>query len=257
MWVFLLEGDIIDFYKLRAIFKHLTSSKTSAAMGNLAYLAILALAPTIILTTSLLNILSNYFDLTHIGSLKKIISLSNTLNLNQTTSLFINLICINLLSSGIFSLLTIFEKMYHFKFKNYLRKKLYSLGLSLILLLEIISVIILTFFITQISFFRRIDFIINLLTIFISILTFYKFATFQKVKNLYSGAIISSLILTIFLNFFYYIINNFSNMKSYYGLLAPIIIAILLIYYSCYIIYFGILLNVEFQQKNEYSKKKQ
>ena len=82
-----------------------------------------------------------------------------------------------------------------------------------------------------------------------SILIFYKFSTFQKIKHLYSGALISSFFLTIFLNFFYYIINNFSNMHSYYGLLSPIIITILLIYYSCYIIYLGILLNVEFAKK--------
>ena len=239
----------MSFNRLKIIFKNLLSEKTSITIGNLAYLAILALAPTIIIATSILNILSNYFFLNDIPSISKIYSISRTLNLNQTTSIFINIICINLLSSGIFSLLTSFEHIYKFQFKNYIRKKLYSLALSLILLLAIITIIILTFFLTKYTIFKSIDFLITLLAIFISILTFYKFSTFQKLKNLYSGALISALFLTIFLNFFYYVINNFSDMKSYYGLLAPIIIAILLIYYSCYIIYLGILLNVEFSKK--------
>lgn len=218
-------------------------------MGNLAYLSILALAPTIILTTSILSLVNSYINLSAQPTFRKIFSISNALNLNHTTSLFINLICINLLSSGIFSLLSIFEKIYDYKFKNYIRKKLYSVALSLILLLEIITILFTSFFITRHHFFKSISFIITLTTILISLLSFYKFATFQKIKHLYPGALISSLTLTVFFSFFYYIIENFSNINSYYGLLTPIIIAILLIYYSCYIIYFGILLNVEFQQK--------
>ena len=239
----------INFNKVKIIFKNLTSEKTSTVIGNLSYLAILALAPTIIITTSLLNILSNYFSLNSIPSFKKIYTISNILNLNQTTSFLINIICINLLSSGIFALLSVFEKIYHFQFKNYIRKKLYSLALSFTLLLIIISLITLTFFISKYEYLQNIDFLITLTAIFLAILSFYKFSTFQKLKNLYAGALISSFFLTIFFNFFYYIINNFSNVISYYGFLAPIIIAVLLIYYSCYIIYLGVILIVEFSKK--------
>jgi uncharacterized BrkB/YihY/UPF0761 family membrane protein len=250
MWVFLSKGAYtIYFTKIKFLIKNLFSERTSTIIGNLSYLSILALAPTIIITTSLLNILSNYFHLSNIPSFIKIYSISQTLNLNQTTSLAINIICINLLSSGIFSLLSTFENLYKFKFKNYLRKKLYSLALSLILILAIISIITLTFLLAKYNFFQKVDFIITLLAIFLSILTFYKFSTFQKLKHLYSGALISAFFLTIFLNFFYYIINNFSDLSSYYGLLSPIIITILLIYYSGYIIYFGILINIEFSKK--------
>lgn len=239
----------IKFKKIKNIFKNLLSEKTSIIIGNLSYLAILSLAPTIIITTSILNIISFYFPIQSITSFEKIYALSNELNLNQTTSFIINLICINFISSGLFSLLSTFENIYNFQFKNYLRKKLYSLALAIILLLTIIFVISITFFITQNTLLKKMDFLITLIAMFISILTFFKFATFQKLKNLYSGAVISALFLTIFTNFFFYIIKNFSNMKSYYGLLAPIIITILLIYYSCYIIYFGILLNIQFSKK--------
>jgi len=243
----------MNFKRIKLLFKKLLSETTSTTIGNLSYLSILALAPTIIITTSLLNILSNYMPLDNIPSFSKIHEFSTALNLNQTTNIFINLICINLLSSGIFSLLSIFEKTYHFQFENYIRKKLYSFALSIILLLFIILIIFASFFLTKYSFFNKIDFLITLFAIFLSVLTFYKFSTFQKLKHLYTGAIISSLFLTIFLNFFYYVINNFSNMRSYYGLLTPIIITILLIYYSCYIVYLGVLLNVEFS-KNKYKK---
>lgn len=249
MWVFLLEGDIINFHRLKVIFKHLTSEKASTTMGNLAYLSILALAPTIILTTSILSLLNPYINLSTQPTFQKIFSISYALNLNQTTSLFINLICINLLSSGIFTLLSIFENIYNYRFKNYIRKKLYSLVLSLILLLEIIAILFTSFFITRHHFFKNISFLITLTTILASLLSFYKFATFQKIKHLYPGALISSLTLTIFFSFFYYIIENFSNINSYYGLLTPIIIAVLLIYYSCYIVYLGILVNIEFSSR--------
>lgn len=234
---------------IKTIFKKLFSEETKTIIGNLSYLAILALAPTIIITTSILDILANYFSFQTIHNFNKIYSLSRQLNLTQSTSFIINILCINFLSDGIFSLLSSLEKIYHFRFENYVRKKLYSLALSLILLLTIISIITLSFFLTKHTFLKDIDFIVTLITIFCSVLIFYKFSTFQKFKNLYPGALMSSLALTIFLNFFYYIIRNFSNIRIYYGLLTPITITILLIFYSCHILYFGILLNVYFSKK--------
>lgn len=236
----------INSLQLKRIFKNIFNEKTNITIGNLTYLSILALAPTTIIITSFLNFFSRYINLQGIPIFTKIYTISNTLNLNQTTNLFINLICINLLSSGIFSLLSTLEKTYNFQFKNYIRKKLYSLALSVILLLTIIVIIITSFLLTQNEIFRKIDFIINLISIFLSILFFYKLSTFQKIKDLYSGALLSSFFLTIFLSFFYYVINNFSNLQSYYGLLAPVIISVLLIYYSCYIVYVGIVLNADF-----------
>lgn len=183
---------------------------------------------------------------------EKIFTLSNFLNLNKTTNIFINLICINLLSTGIFSLLSEFEILYHFKFNKKLQKSLYSLALSIVLMVEIIGIILTSFFISKIIFFQKMQFALNLTSIFIFILTFYKFSTFQKTKKLLSGAIVSSLFLTIFLSFFYYVIENFSSIKNYYGLLAPIIILLLLIYYSCFIIYLGCVINISFRKENEY-----
>ena len=239
----------INYIKIRYILKKLFNEKTNSLIGNLSYLTILAIAPTIIIITSLLNILSRYLSPNIFLVFSKIYEISNTLNLNQTTNFFIIIICLNLLSNGIFSLLTNFEDIYKFKFENYVQKKLYSITLSVIFILLIICITILTFLLRKNIFFNKISFIINLSSIFLAILSFLKFSTFQKLKNLYPGALISSLFLTSFLSFFYYIINNFSNLKSYYGLLAPIIISILLIYYSCYIIYAGILINVELSSK--------
>ena len=156
------------------------------------------------------------------------------------------------MSTGIFSLLSEFEIIYKFKFNSKMQKSLYSLALSVVLLLEIIGIILTSFFVSKISFFQKMEFIISMISIFIFILTFYKFTTFQRIKNLFSGAIISSLFLTAFLSFFYYVIENFSNIKTYYGLLTPIIVFLLLIYYSCFIIYLGCIINVTFLKKNEY-----
>ena len=230
----------------------MTKEKTNTIIGNLTYLSILAIAPVTIISTSLLNILNDYFNLSTMQTFEKIFTLSNFLNLNKTTNIFINLICINLLSTGIFSLLSEFEILYHFKFNKKLQKSLYSLALSIVLMVEIIGIILTSFFISKIIFFQKIQFALNLTSIFIFILTFYKFSTFQKTKKLLSGAIVSSLFLTIFLSFFYYVIENFSSIKNYYGLLAPIIILLLLIYYSCFIIYLGCVINISFRKENEY-----
>ncbi len=237
--------------KVIKISKNLFNEKTNILIGNLTYLTILALAPTIILTTSFLNILFNYFPNLNIINFKKIYNLSETLNLTQTTNLIINLICINFLSSGVNSFLTYMERLYNFRFSNKLKKRLYSIALSIVLLLTLFIVFITHIFIKKIVFFNNFNFIMTLASIFMSLLIFYKFTTFQKLKKLYAGALISSFILTIFLNFFYYIINGFSNIKTYYGLLTPIIIAMLLLYYSCYIIYLGILINSTIAKNNE------
>ena len=234
---------------LKKIFKNLASEKIGTIIGNLTYISILSIAPTTIIILSTLNIFSNNSSLVNVPIIDKLRTISTILELNQTTNFLINLICINLLSSGIFPILSTFEHIYNFKFKNYIRKKLYSIALALIFLFSLILIILISFLTTKSVFFRKIDFLINLISIFVSILLLYKLTTFQKIKNIYSGALVSALFLTIFLNFFYYVINNFSSIKSYYGLLAPLIAFVLLIYYSCYIIYFGILLNIEFKDR--------
>lgn len=233
------------------ITKKLFNEKTNILIGNLAYLAILSLAPTIILTTSFLNLIFHYFPNLNIANFEKIYIISKTLNLTQTTNLIINLICINFLSNGINSFLTYTEKLCNFQFDNKLKKRIYSIALSIILLLIIFILFITLIFLKKIMLFNNFNFIITLLSIFLSLLIFYKFTTFQKLKILYPGALISSFALTIFTNFFYYITAHFSNIKTYYGLLTPIIIAMLLLYYSCYIIYFGILININLKKKTE------
>ena len=248
MWVFLFGGVIINKSLLTNIFKNLFSQRTNLHAGNLAYLTIMALVPTFIITISAFNILIKYIPLLEHPYFSKISIILEFLNLNSVSNIIINVICINLLSSGIFALLTTFEDLYKFKFKNYLRKKLYSIALAIIIIFTIIISLSISFTIEVNTFFKNIDFIIDLLTIFFSLILFYKLSTFQKLKNIYTGAIISSLFLTIFLHFFFVIINNFSNLQSYYGFLTPLMIAFLLIYYSCYIIYSGIIINFEIKK---------
>lgn len=230
---------------LKKIIRHLFDEKTAMHAGNLTYLTMLALIPTFIITTSVFELFSAYLSLAKPPYFLTINNILSFLNLNYTTNIIINLICINLLSSGIFSLLSTFEKMYGFKFKNYLRKKLYSIALSILLIFTIIIGFSLSFTLTNYIFFRQIDLILDFLIIFILMTLFFKICTFQKIKNIYTGTLISSLLLSIFLKFFYLTITNFSNLTTYYGILTPIIILLLLIYYSCYIIYLGIIINHE------------
>ena len=194
---------------------------------------------------SIFNIITSYTPLLEHPYFSTINKLLYFLNLNTTTNIIINIICINLLSSGIYSLLTSFEDLYKFKFQNYIRKKLYSIALSILLVLIIVISLSISFTIeSQISI-KNFDFIIDFFVILISLIFFYKLATFQKLKNIYIGSTLSSFLLTIFLHFFHYIINNFTKLSEYYGALTPLMIAFILIYYSCYIIYLGILINYE------------
>lgn len=225
--------------------KRLISKDTSLHAGNLTYLALISLIPTLIIAATILSFLSKNFPLLEYPSFGKINSILAKLTLKKTSSLLINIICINLLSSGIYSLITTIECIYHFKFKNYIRKKLYSIALSIIIITLIIISFSLSLTILKFSSLKKIDLIISAIITFISILTFYKFATFQKLKSIYPGALLSSFILAIFYKFFNYIVENFSKLQLYYGILTPIIIFILLIYYSCYIIYAGIIFNHE------------
>ena len=230
---------------MKNIIKNLFSEKTALYAGNLTYLIMLSIAPTLIITMSIFNIITQYFPLLEHPYLSTINSLLSTLNLNLTSNIIINLICINLLSNGFFSLLSTLEKTYKFSFKNYWNKKLYSVAISIILILIVVTGLSLSFTLANYNLLNDISFLTDFIIIFISLLIFYKLASFQKFKNIYLGSAISSLLLTIFIKFFYLTITNFSDLSSYYGLLTPIIITILLIYYSCYIIYLGIIINYE------------
>ena len=239
---------LINKYISKKIIKHLFSERTNLHASSLSYLTILALIPTLIISASIYNILTNYLPLLQHPYFHKIRSILSNLQLNTTSNLIINIICINLLSSGIFSLLTTFEDLYKFKFKNYIRKKLYSISLALAIILIIVLGLSFSVTIASNKSLKSIDFLIDFFIITSSLLLFYKLASFQKIKYIYIGAIATSLLLTIFLHFFYYIINNFSSLTSYYGTLTPLIISFLLIYYSCYIIYFGIFINYEIKK---------
>ena len=205
---------------------------------------------------SVFNLLTNYIPLLEHPYFTKISTILNFLKLNNITSIIINIICINLLSSGVFSLLTTFEALYKISFKNYIRKKLYSIALSIIIVFIIVIGLSLSFTVSTYNFLDNADFLIDFTVILIALLCFYKLATFQKIKHLYIGSIITSLLLTTFLHFFYYIVNNFTSLSSYYGVLTPIMISFILIYYSCYIVYFGTLINFELKKASIRSLKR-
>lgn len=251
---FFIEVIAINKHITKQIFKRLFSERTNLHASSLSYLTIIALIPTLIITMSIFNIAANYLPLLEHPYFSKINLILKYLNLNTSTSIIINLICINLLSSGIFSLLTTFEDLYKFKFKNYIRKKLYSIALSLIIILIIVLGLSISFTISTNKSLKSIDFIIDFFIISLSLISFYKISTFQKIRHIYIGATLTSLLLTTFLHFFYFIINNFSSLSSYYGALTPLMISFLLIYYSCYIIYLGTLINHETKKLSRIKK---
>ena len=235
------------------IFKHLFSEEVSLHTGNLAYCTILAIIPSFIIILSLFSIFSNHFMILEHPYFYKINYILNYLELNSTSNFLIDIICINLLSSSFFSLLSYFEKLYNFKFKNYIRKKLHSLFLALLTVFIIVIRLSISFTILSNNFLSQITFLIDYIVIFLSLLFFYKLSTFQKIKDILIGSLISSIFLALFIRFFFIVIENFSNISNYYGTFTPIILSFLIIYYSCYIIHLGIIINYEIKK---YSIKK-
>lgn len=230
---------------LKNILKHLVNEKVSLHAGNLAYCTIIALIPSFIIIMSLFNLFSNHLATINAPYFSKLNYILNYLNLSTTSNIIIDLICINLLSSGIFSLISTFQNLYNFNFKNYIRKKLYSYALSLIIVLIIVLDLSISFSLSNIIYLKQIIYLTNYLIVFLSLLFLYKLTTFQKLKNIYPGTIISSLIFTLFISLFTTIIDNFTNISNYYGTFTPIILLFLLIYYSCFIIYGGVIINFE------------
>ena len=237
----------------KSILKHLFSEEVSLHAGNLAYCTILALIPSFIIILSLFSIFSNHFMVLEHPYFHKINYILNYLELNSTSSFLIDIICINLLSSSFFSLLSYFEKLYNFKFKNYIRKKLYSIFLSLLTILIIVVGLSIFFTILNSDFLNKVSFLIDYIVILLSLIFFYKLSTFQRIKDVSIGSLISSIFLTLFIHFFFIVIDNFSNISNYYGTFTPIILSFLIIYYSCYIIHLGIIINYEIKK---YSIKK-
>ena len=231
--------------KTSKILYYLLSRDTNIVIGNFTFLFILAIAPTLIIISTISKYISIFFISQKNYFWSALLKLSTFLELAESTNLIINIICLTFISNGIYSFLSAMEKRAKIYFRNSIIKNAFSVILSLVFILFLCCSLVFYSVLGKYAFIDNYYIIINFLELFIFTLILQKICTQKRAVYILPGCIISALFLTILTAFFGFIINNFSNIHIYYGILAPIIALILLIYYSCFIIYVGIIINIE------------
>ena len=245
------------------------------APAALTFYIILSLIPVITIIFLILSLLGYKID-------DLLEYLKNYLELNEGTILLLNnyfsnipstsrtifkigfLILVYISSKGLYFFSFVYAKIYktETKYTKFFKQKLWGV-LSSLLLDGFLAVLIifLTFF-DNIFTFKNSDFkgaiIFFLISfiLFIFLLFLYSISSKEKVKfkDIYFGALLSALGITIGMNMYIFYLNNYSNAKNYYGPLTSYILLLLVIYYSSFITLLGVEINFLKQKKNLHAK---
>ena len=244
------------------------------APSSLTFFIMVSLVPVITLIVYILSLFGyNMHDLP--------LYFQNNLDLNSNSMAILEHYFLNVPNSnkiifgfGIFILVYISSKGITFftyayqkinniapKYTNFFSQRLWGIFLSLI------SEAFLSFLIIFLAFFDKYIVIKNnqLKTLFFSFLILviiFLFLTFLysissthkvKFKEVFLGAFISSLSITIGMSGYIFYLNNYSNAANYYGSLTNFILLLLIIYYSSYITLLGVQINYMYNKKKRIS----
>jgi len=211
---------------LNRIIKRITNKNDRLLISSLSYYSILALIPTILLTTLILKTFN-------IPIYIKYQSFFNLISINFISNFFIVIITIYMISRVFLLLL----------------KKHFSTikSLSFSIALSISMIIFLTLFFTSYtianSFFSNTIRFILIMLFFLTISLWLSTSSF-KYSLLFS--IFYSIISNIFLQIFFYFATFFSNYEKVYGILSPMFIIILAIHLFIYITHIIYITSEEF-----------
>ena len=202
------------------------NKQTQFMISSLSYYAILALIPTLLLTTTILNLFN-------IDVYLKYENILNSITINNFSNALVFIITLYMISRIFFTLL---------------RTK-FSLIKSVIfsIIFSIISILFLSLFFT--TYVLKSNFIsivskLTLMTIFFFLLI--KFLSVSNLKYSVIFSISTSIISNIFIYAFSLIASFFINYEKYYGILAPIFIIILVIHIIINIVFFAFIGAEEF-----------
>ena len=264
--------------KLKEIFNKVKHSKTFSiikslitlggnskfAPSSLAFFMMISLIPvtTIIVLilsflgyeiTDLITYMENYFHLSN-----EVVSILEHYFINVPSSSktlfgFSIIVLIYISSKGITFFMYAYNKINNInnKFTNIIYQRIFAIFTTLI------SEVILSFFIVFLGFFNNILYIENItlrriifallitLFLFVLLLFLYTFSNNRKTtfKDVFIGALISSLSITFGMTIYIFYLEYFSNASSYYGSLTNFILLLIIIYYSSYIVLLGIQIN--------------
>lgn len=143
------------------------------------------------------------------------------------------------------------------KFKKFWQQKLGGALLSIIL--EVFLAFLIVFLIVfdnfthdKIQIFSPyIFFVLSSFFIFCFLIFIYSISSYkkEKLKDIYLGALISSVSITIGMTIYIFYLDHYSNAQDYYGSLTSFILLLLIIYYSSYITLLGVQINKQ-RKKN-------
>lgn len=147
------------------------------------------------------------------------------------------------------------------KFKKFWQQKLGGALLSIILEVFLAFLIVFlgifdNFINDNIKVFHPyLFFVIISIFIFIFLLFLYSISSSkkEKFKDIFLGALISSLSITLGMTLYIFYLDHYSNAQNYYGSLTSFILLLLIIYYSSYITLLGVQINT--QRKKEPSNE--
>lgn len=234
------------------------------APSSLTFFIMISLVPVITLIVYLLSLLGYQIE-DILKYIQENLDLQEQ-SMNILEHYFLNIPSISkiLFGIGIFVMIYISSKgitffMYAYakindeemKFKKFFIQRLWGVITSLILeaFLSFLIIFLVLFdnilFIENQSIKSLIFSFILLVILFVFFLFLYSISSSKKTrfKDVYLGALISSLSISVGMSVYIYYLDNYSNAINYYGSLTNFILLLLIIYYSSYIALLGVQIN--------------
>lgn len=261
--------EIIKKY-LTKLFKIINMDEMKVLPGHLSFFLILSVIPTITLvaitchifgisTIDILDFVSKIIPTAVIDLLKPFIDTNN-----ENSYLFSFIIGFILVSNGAYAITLTSNTLYGVKNTNYIKGRIKSLFLTILLMfLFIFILIVLAFgnmilsFILDFKVFSNVSSLIyNLfiylkwpvafLIMYILLKLIYTIAPDKKVKSksVTKGSIFTTICWIIVTAIYSYYANNLANYDRFYGNLSNIIILMMWLYIISYILVIGIAINV-------------
>ena len=143
--------------------------------------------------------------------------------------------------------------------QSYFKRRIIPLGLTIISLLTlsflVIFLIIFDSFINKnnSNFYSIFEYIFVLFTLFIFIVFLYKLTTPKKIKitKLLLGSLFSTIGIGGGIFIYSYYLKNVSSTLSYFGPLSSVALLFLILFFSSYILFFGVEINILIYEKNK------
>lgn len=241
------------------------------APAALSFYLVLSFIPCLLLIEIILSLINISFDksLSFISfifglnaisvSIKEIISSLNALDF---LSLGISFSVILYLASKGLTFFAYQVKIMHgisYEEQSYFKRRIIPLGLTIISLLIlsflVIFLIIFDSFINKnnLKFYSFFEYIFVLFTLFIFIVFLYKLTTPKRIKitKLLIGSLFSTIGIGGGIFIYSYYLKNISSTLSYFGPLSSVALLFLILFFSSYILFFGVEINILLCEKHK------